>query len=291
MELEEKHKEKWSWDKETVSKAQGLFAACRRFDRLFAFAVLHNGLETLKPLVTKLQKRIQDIYETYQIINDLRETKDNMDEEFHHWYQMACETAKSVGVMPSEPRLAKCWCRYRNKILSKDCESYYRRAIGVPVMDVLIVNLHDRMAYKKHTELFTLLPSVCLSSKCDINATTTSLQNAFGDDLSTITTSVFPSEMKLWVKFCKTETEKTSKESKESEDSFIYMLKYADRDCFPNILILLAIGCISPNGSNEAKRKAPGVRRLKTRYRATIGDKRESDLNFLQLQRIKKGRF
>ena len=148
MELEEKHKEKWSWDKETVSKAQGLFAACRRFDRLFAFAVLHNGLETLKPLVAKLQKRIQDIYETYQIINDLRETKDNMDEEFHHWYQMACETAKSVGVMPSEPRLAKCWCRYRNKILSKDCESYYRRAIGVPVMDVLIVNLHDRMAYK-----------------------------------------------------------------------------------------------------------------------------------------------
>ena len=25
-------------------------------------------------------------------------------------------------------------------------------------MDVLIVNLHDRMADKKHTELFTLLP-------------------------------------------------------------------------------------------------------------------------------------
>ena len=28
MELEEKHKQKWSWDKETVSKAHGLFAAC-----------------------------------------------------------------------------------------------------------------------------------------------------------------------------------------------------------------------------------------------------------------------
>ena len=31
--LEEKHKEKWSWYKETVSKAQGLLSACRRFDR------------------------------------------------------------------------------------------------------------------------------------------------------------------------------------------------------------------------------------------------------------------
>ena len=79
MELEEKHKEKWSWDKETVSKAQGLFAACR----LVAFAVLYNGLEPLKLLVTKLQKHNQGIYQAFQIIdqviNDLRETKYNMD--------------------------------------------------------------------------------------------------------------------------------------------------------------------------------------------------------------------
>ena len=51
MELEEKRKEKWSRDKETVSKAQGLFATCRRFDRLVAFAVLYNGLEPLNLLL------------------------------------------------------------------------------------------------------------------------------------------------------------------------------------------------------------------------------------------------
>ena len=123
-------------------------------------------------------------------------------------------------------------------------------------MDALIVNLHDRMEDRKHTELFTLLPSVCLSSKFDINVTATSLQNAFGHDLSTTKTSVFRSEMKRRVKFCKTETEKASKESKESQDSFIGMLKYTDRDCFPNIRMLLAIGCISPIGSAEAGRAA-----------------------------------
>ena len=292
MELEEKHEEKWSWDKETISKAQGLFAACRRFDRLVALAVLHNGLEPLKPLVAKLQKRNQDIYEGYhmidQVINDLRETKGNMDEEFHHWYEMACKMAKSVGLMPSEPRLAKCWSRYRNNVPSEDCESYYWRAIGVPAMDTLIANLHDRMADTKHTELFTLLPSVCLSSKCDLNATATSFQKAFGDDLSTNTASVFRSEMKRWVKFCNTEIEKASKESKDLQDSSIDMLKYADLDCFPNILVLLAIGCISPIGSTEAERAASGVRRLKTPYHAAIGDKRESGLNFLQLQHIKR---
>ena len=66
------------------------------------------------------------------------------------------------------------------------------------------------------------------------------------------------------------------------------MLKYANRDCFPNICILLAIGCISPIGLTEAESAASGLRRLKTLYRPTMGDKRESDLNFLQLQRIKK---
>ena len=54
MELEEKPKEKWSWDKEALSKAQGPFAVRRRFDRLVAFLVLYNGLEPLKLLVTKM---------------------------------------------------------------------------------------------------------------------------------------------------------------------------------------------------------------------------------------------
>ena len=93
--------------------------------------------------------------------------------------------------------------------------------------------------------------------------------------------------MKRWVEFYKTETEKVSKESKESQDSFIDMLKYAHSDCFPNIRILLAIGCISLIGSTEAETAASGVRQLKTLYRATMGDKRESNLNFQQLQRIK----
>ena len=52
--LETEINEKWFWDCETQNKAQGLFATCRRFDRLVACAVLFNGLEPLKPLVTKL---------------------------------------------------------------------------------------------------------------------------------------------------------------------------------------------------------------------------------------------
>ena len=47
-------------------------------------------------------------------------------------------------------------------------------------------------------------------------------------------------------------------------------------------------GCISPIGSTEAERAASDVRQPKTPYCATMVYKRESDLNFLQLQRAKK---
>ena len=67
--LETEINEKWSWDRETQNKAQSLCAACRRFDCLVALAVLFNGLEPLKPLVTKLQKRKQDIYQAYHMID------------------------------------------------------------------------------------------------------------------------------------------------------------------------------------------------------------------------------
>ena len=77
--LETESNKKWYWDQESQSKAQGLFSSCRRFDRLVTFAVLFNGLEPLKPLVTKLQKINQDIYHTYhmtdQVISDLKDTK------------------------------------------------------------------------------------------------------------------------------------------------------------------------------------------------------------------------
>ena len=52
--LEREINEKWYWDRDSESKDQDLFSTCRRFDRLVVFAILFNGLEPPKPLVTKL---------------------------------------------------------------------------------------------------------------------------------------------------------------------------------------------------------------------------------------------
>ena len=61
-------------------------------------------------------------------------------------------------------------------------------------------------------------------------------------------------------------------------DGLLETISLADYDFFPNIKKLLVIGCISPIGSTEAERAASGVTRLKTPFRSTMGDQRESDL-------------
>ena len=61
---------------------------------------------------------------------------------------------------------------------------------------------------------------------------------------------------------------------------------FADTDFFPNIPKLLILGATSLIESTEAEKAASGIRRLKTPYRSTMGDKRKSDLNLLHLQPI-----
>ena len=140
---------------------------------------------------------------------------------------------------------------------SEDHESYYRRAIAVPLMGDLVTNLSDRMADRSHTELFSLLPSVCLSPQFNFETSVSSLLKSFATDLpSGKTPIIFRSEMKRWVSYCekiennknnnKNDIEKSAKKKlrvdgnaayqlNEPTDSFLDTFKRADPDIFPNI--------------------------------------------------------
>ena len=110
--LEEKYNENWTWDEETKIKAQGLFAATKSFEYILAFSLVFNGLQPLKPLVMKLQKRNVDIYKAYQmtdnVIFELKGFRDNVDIEFKNWFNFAVKLGE-VNTVPSVPRLAKHW--------------------------------------------------------------------------------------------------------------------------------------------------------------------------------------
>ena len=76
----------WCWDSESINKTKGLFAVCCKFEHIVAFSVLFHGLEPTKPLVTKLQKRNEDIYQAYcmtdKVLIDLWGIQSNTDTQF-----------------------------------------------------------------------------------------------------------------------------------------------------------------------------------------------------------------
>lgn len=320
IEMRNKFSEPWTWDSETKVKSQGLHTSLLRFENMIAFSVLFNGLEPLKPLVEKLQKRNQDIFDAYHMIDsvlaDLEATKKDIEDHFHVWYELAVEMARAVGVDPSTPRLAKAWSRFRDNVPSENPESYYRRSVAVPVMDNLVNDLRDRMQDRNHVEIFALLPSVMMAPNFNLQKSASILKSAYADELLN-DGALLHNEMIRWKRFwekelqCRASVSKpeigttevpTDKRRKlnmgervdgkkayqisEQPDGLLDCLKLADEDCFPNIRKLLIIGCISPIGSTEAERAASGIRRLKTAYRSTMSDEREGNLNLIQLQRL-----
>ena len=107
--------------------------------------------------------------------------------------------AASVGVESEKPRAAKYWSRFRDNVPSTDCESYYRWSVAVHVMANLINNLEDRMIDRNHTEIFGLLPSLCLSDHLNLDASAEELIKHFGDDLQCKIPTIW-SELKRWIK-------------------------------------------------------------------------------------------
>ena len=63
---------RWNWDRETLVKAQGLLSALTTFQHIVSFVIAKNTLHTVKGIAAKLQKNGRDIYEAYQMINDVR---------------------------------------------------------------------------------------------------------------------------------------------------------------------------------------------------------------------------
>ena len=68
------------------------------------------------------------------------------------------------------------------------------------MMDSLINNLEDTITDKKHTEIFSLLPSVCLSEHFKLDTSAEELIKHFGDDLQCKIPTIFRSELKIRVR-------------------------------------------------------------------------------------------
>ena len=137
-------------------------------------------------------------------------------------------------------------------------------------MNALITNLHDRMADRNHTELFRneMKHRISYYQRIQKKKEAAKKQNRKEKKNRVDGSAVY--------------------ELNEPTGSFLDAIKLADPDNSAYIQQLLKKGRISPIRFTETERAASGLRRLKTTYRSVIGEDRESDLNFLQLQRVKK---
>ena len=169
--------------------------------------MLFYGLEPTKPLITKLHKRNEDVYQAYymidKVLSDLRDIQSNIDTEFKVQFTFAVDMAKSVDVETSFPSTARCCKRYSNNIPGEDSETYYQDSIAIPVMNDLIINFQDRVSDRNHTEIFALLASICLSPDFNIEQSSAKFYELFKTEFNSPAPSItFRTEVKRWLKHC-----------------------------------------------------------------------------------------
>ena len=58
----------------------------KTFGFIFTFFVTKNSLGILKPIAAKLQKKEQDVFQAYSMIDDTIKAVSNIEEECHEWF-------------------------------------------------------------------------------------------------------------------------------------------------------------------------------------------------------------
>ena len=92
----------FTWDRETKTKAQGLLANLKTFGFIFTFLITKISLGTLKPIAAKLQKKDQDIFQAYSMVDDtikpVARVRSNIEKaECHEWFEDASRLADKIG--------------------------------------------------------------------------------------------------------------------------------------------------------------------------------------------------
>ena len=86
----------WSWDTETLTRANGLQHVLTSFDFLMSLTTTANALASLRPLTIKLQRRSWDIVKAYKLVRatvkDLERVRAN-EEIMGEWFQQASTLA------------------------------------------------------------------------------------------------------------------------------------------------------------------------------------------------------
>ena len=98
--------------------------------------ITKNSLGTLKPIAAKLQKKDQDVFQAYSMIDDtikaVARVRSNIEEECHQWFEDASRLADKIDVTVSVPRITGRQ-EHRNNAVSVNPESHDRVNVAIPL--------------------------------------------------------------------------------------------------------------------------------------------------------------
>ena len=144
----------FTWDRETKTKAQGLLANLKTFGFIFTFLITKNSRGTLKPIAAKLQKKDQDVFEAYSMIDDaikaVSRVRSNIEEECHGWFEDASRLTDKIGATVSVL-----------KITGRQEHRNNAPNVAIPFIDHLLNEMSSRFSEDNRAgaEIFALVPS------------------------------------------------------------------------------------------------------------------------------------
>jgi hypothetical protein len=265
------------WDRDTRIKTQGLLSTLTSFQFIVAFLSAKDMLEVVKGIASKLQKSDLDAYEAYSMIDSCHERfqryRENVEREFHETFEKAASLCEKVGGTVCKPRTVTRQA-HRGNIPGDSPESYYRKNLQIPLLDHLVSEMRSRFDKEGRTcaDIFILVPAVVVKLDYD-ELVGQALEKLlfWQDDLPTPTS--LKSELKEWKHYWETR--------EDVPKNLVNCLNQTDRDMFPNIHVLLRIGCTLPVGSAGAER----FRRTKTYLRNKMGEERLSGLCLMNIHK------
>ena len=152
-------------------------------------------------------------------------------------------------------------------------EEYYRINVAIPFIDHLEAELTTRFNAENRVgcEIFRLVPTSIINDN-DVQGLATKL--LFWEVDIPTPSSLLP-EIKQWQRYWKN--------ANHLPTDLHSSLQLTGSDVFPNIIVLLIIGCTLPITSAEAERSFSGLRRIKYYLRSRMTEERLSGLALMHI--------
>lgn len=278
----------WSWDGETITKANGFLFQLQSSSFLVSFQVLVQVLQILRELTIKLQMKAVDVVQAYRmvkkVVSTLKSMRHNSTTEFRKQFTEATKIGQQLHgnqFQLTTPRLSGRQI-HRNNPPSSTPEDYYRICLYDEFLSHVVAELEERFVNNPSQSvvigLLYLVPSECvrLGDEAGIPEDLARAVELFKDDLPHPV--MFATEYDSWVrewKGC----------SATVPDTLVGALHDCSSLSYPNLTVLLSIALTLPITSCESERSFSQLKLIKTARRATMSESRLSALALMKINR------